>query len=288
MPPRPVAFIVVLFWLAANGWLIYREVWPNWRAGEPPPYTIDLTQELSKQTVGWEVLQKGARVGRALSGVERQPDRTYKLRSQFHFDKLRLLGIDIRRLVSAYHVTEDGELLGLSAEVVIEQSLGKHGILEHDFAMQGAVENGQLLPHFFYNKEKLALGEVRIPVAGRGGALNPLDPLNRVTGLSAGRRWRIALFDPLGSELSKALGPQFQEVLEAVQGMTIPTLEAEVRDDDLAWDGADVPCFKIEYRKPGEQELAAATWVRRRDGLVLQQFSRHELLELTLRREPVR
>jgi hypothetical protein len=286
MPSRSVAVAIILFWLAANGWLLYREVWPQWRAGEPPAYTIDLTEELGKSAVAWDVYQKGAKIGSAFSEVARQPDRTYKLGTQYHFDKLKVLGVEFRKLVGVYHVTEDGDLLGLSAQIILQQSAGKLGLVYHQLDVRGTVQQGALVPQFFYNLEEVKLGEVRIPVEGRGGILNPLQLVNRLPGLHVGRRWRIALFDPLGADLGKALGPQFEHVFTAVESVSVRELDAEVVTDTLEWEQEEVPCFKIEYRKPGEPDLIAATWVRRRDGLVLQQHSSHGLTEMTLRRVP--
>jgi hypothetical protein len=287
MPPRLAVAAVLLFWLAANGWLFYREIWPYWRPGDPPPYTIDLTQELGSASVNWKVFQKGQDIGDALSQVERQPDRTYKLRTKYVFKQFRLIVLDIRRLAGVYHVTEEGELLGLSTQIVMQQSIRKLGVLDHELEMNGKVVDGKLVPEFFYNKEPIAFGKIEVPIANQGGVLNPMHLLNRLPGLSVGRRWRIALFDPLKA-VSKSLAPEFQELFAAVEGMTIPELQAEVVADTLEWDDDEVACFKIEYRKPGEHELVAATWVRGRDGLVLQQFCRHELMEMTLKRVPVR
>src|SRR5262249_60804830 len=40
------------------------------------------------------------------------------------------------------------------------------------------------------------------PVAYRGGmVLNPMHPVNRVTGLKPGQRWRIPLIDPFSDAL---------------------------------------------------------------------------------------
>src|SRR5947209_12741032 len=77
MPPRSVVAAILMFWLAADGWLFYREVWPYWRAGDPPPYTIDLTEELGNASVSWEILKKGEKIGYATSYVHRRHDRTY-------------------------------------------------------------------------------------------------------------------------------------------------------------------------------------------------------------------
>jgi len=283
MPPRSVVAAVLLFWLGANGWMFYREVWPHWRSGEPPPYTIDLTEELGHASVRWKILKKDRDVGHAISRVERQRDRTYKLHIDFHFKEFRVVILEVRKLSGVYHVTEDGELLGLSSQASVAMK-DKLGSLQMDFEVKGQVEDGQLLPEIFFNGEKLALGELKVPVAGHGGALNPLHPLNRLPGLSEGRRWRITLFDPM-SALGKAMGPQLQEALE---GVSVRELFAEVKTDTLEWGGAEVDCFKIEYRTPGDADLVAATWVRRRDGLVLQQHSSYGLSEMTLRRDPPR
>jgi hypothetical protein len=295
MPSRPLIAAIVLFWLGTNGYLFYTEVLPRWRAGEPPPYTIDLTEEVganrqSASTVNWNVLQKGSRIGQGFSQVGRRPDRTYELRTQFRFEKLKLLNlVDIRKIASTYHINEEGELLGLSAQAIIWQPNRKGQYpIEHKFDMDGTVADGQLVPRFFYNDAEVKFGAVKVPVSHRGNTLNPLHPVNRVQGLSEGRTWRVPLFDPLSADLGKSLAPEVRELLHAAEGMSIPVLEAIVTGETLAWDGADVPCFKIEYRKPGERELKAATWVRRRDGLVLQQFSSNDFMDLTLQRIPER
>ncbi len=249
-------------------------------AGGPPPYNIDLTEEIGSSLVNWIIYQKEQKIGRATSLVERQPNRTYQLRTQLYFDKLRLPFVEINKISTAYHVTEDGELLGLSAQFVVHMQKE-----EFDLEMQGEVDDGAITPKLLLNKQRLPLGEVKVPLTGTGNIVNPLQLLNRVPGLSEGRHWRMTLFDPL-----KALGkafPEYKEVFAAAEGTTTPELRAEVVADTLQWDAMPVPCYKIEYRKPGEPDPVAATWVRRRDGLVLQQFSSSGLMDMTVRRVPV-
>lgn len=278
MPPRPVVAVLLAFWLAADGWLFYREVWPYWGAGDPPPYTIDLTEELGNPSVTWDILKKDERIGYATSHVKRQHDRTYNLQMEFRFDKFRVLILHVRKLTGDYHISEDGDLLGMTAHAWVATSSRKLGSLEMEMHMEARVENGELIPELFFEKEKLALGDLRVPMKEHAGAINPLHPLHRLPGLRVGRCWRIALLDPV-SAIGKALGGP-------VEGLSMPELHAEVKGDTLAWNDEDVPCFKIEYRKPGEPEPVAATWVRRRDGLVLEQRASHSLAEMTLRRKP--
>jgi hypothetical protein len=286
MPPRSVVAAILVFWLAADGWLFYREVWPYWRAGDPPPYTIDLTEELGDPTVNWDILKNKdpAPIGRAISQVKRQKDRTYRLRMEYRFDKFNLVFGHLRKLVGDYHVGEEGDLLGMMAEAYINTS-GKLGDLDLVMAVKATVDNGELVPELFFDNEKLKLGDLRVPLADRAGAINPLHPVNRLPGLHAGRRWRIKLFDPL-SAIAKGRSPQLRDILGAVEGAGIPELHAEVKTADLEWNGDEVPCYTIEYRKPGDVDPVATTWVRRRDGLVLQQHARQLVMEMTLRRKP--
>ena len=95
--------------------------------------------------------------------------------------------------------------------------------------------------------------------------------LDKIPGLRAGRSWKVPLLDPLG-----AMVPG--------RKMTTSILIAEVAEDDLEWQGQVVRCFRIDYREPGKK-AAAHTWVRRGDGLVLQQEAKHDEMNLVLVRE---
>src|SRR5205814_3102506 len=101
MPHRSIVAAIVLAWLFANGWLFYREVWPHWRSGDPPPYAIDLTEELGKSSVDWDIWsgsdRKEDKIGNATSEVERRPDHTYWLRTALKFKNLRLLDLQIKK-----------------------------------------------------------------------------------------------------------------------------------------------------------------------------------------------
>ena len=281
MPHRSIVVAVVVAWLAANSLLFYREVWPHWRPGGPPPYAIDLTEELGRSTVDWNIYQSGKRTGHAVSQVERQRDRTYHLRTHLHFDNFRIFDLELRRLSTVYHVTEEGELLDLSVVFQVRLKNKQIDLPDAELRLEGMVEDGEIAPKILFNGEKLPLGEARVPLGESGSILNPMQLLNRVPGLSEGRHWRMTLFDPM--KALKAF-PLFAPVLGTAEGMSVPHLDAEVTTDTLLWNDEDVPCFKIEYRKPKELDPVAATWVRRRDGLVLQQQSSGGLMEMTLRR----
>src|SRR5437016_2889362 len=113
MPPRLVTVAILLFWLATTSRLAYLEVLPRFQTGEPPPFTIDLTAEVSAQQVRWTVLQEGKPVGRGTSRVERNDEGSYDFTAKFSFNRfelgpLKLVKLEIR---GAYGVNDEGKLL---------------------------------------------------------------------------------------------------------------------------------------------------------------------------------
>jgi hypothetical protein len=292
MPSRFVTLAIFVFWLATTGWMVYREVLPSLlETGEPPPFTIDLADEVSAQAITWKVLQKGEEIGMARTAVHRQPDRTFLLAGEFkpqHLKPfgidLKRLGIDIKKLQSTYAVTRAGDLRALEARVALVS-----GTTIIEVRLHGQVEKGMFTPAIAI--EGLEMKGVRfprlsaVPVSGHGSVLNPLHPLNRLKGLREGQHWVQPLIDPLAAAL--------EATASSMPWMFMPSkpalrdLHARVEAAVLAWDGADVACWKIGYREPGKDE-SARTWVRRSDGLVLQQEATQAGMELVLQRLPNR
>jgi hypothetical protein len=276
MPSRFVVLGIVLFWVASMSWLTVREVLPRFQSGDPPPFVIDLTDEVSASAINWAVLHKNKRVGSGFSTVSRAEDNAYNLKSEFKFDKFELFNtLPIRKLSSRYQITPEGNLLEVEAKVYVgEIGIDLLNLLPDSVEFKGKVREGffhpQVVIHFGSKPKALDFLEP-VRVSGHGSIMNPMHLLNRVAGLHAGQRWVIPLLDPVGP-----VAPGAQ--------VTIPKLEAEVHADTLTWAETEVPCFRIDYREPGG-DLKARTWVRRRDGLVLQQQANHEPLELLLIRE---
>ena len=144
-------------------------------------------------------------------------------------------------------------------------------------SIHGAVEDGKLRLRY---KSPFGDGELEpVPVANRGSVLNTMAPLNRLRGLAPGRRWQIALIDPMSAIpiLSRA-NPKPR------------ILNAEVKEETIEWPAGpgdanplEVPCYVIYYR--GEDDTRARTWVRQSDEMVLQQEASFGDLQLTLRRD---
>jgi hypothetical protein len=277
MPSRPVTLLIVLFWVAATGWLVYQEIVPRFTAGEPPPYTIDLTDEVGANTVQWIVLQKGAKVGVGSTHIKRQADGTFLFNAEFKIERFKLLAFELPKLkVEAdYRVTEEGKLLETKAKLKCEPGI------PFEIAFHGQVRDRQMHP-----KLKVLLGDQDVnpfpplepfEVSETGNVLNPMHLVHKISGLSVGRTWKVPLMDPL-----KAAPEAVRDLVPGKQGV-LDFVVALVRDEPLEWLGKEVPCFKIEYSKPGEAPLAA-TWVRRRDAIVLQQWASFEGVEYAFQR----
>jgi hypothetical protein len=276
MPPRSVTLAIVAFWLATTGWLVYREVLPAFRTDEPPPFIIDLADEVSAHTINWEALQDGRVFGTAHTKVVPGKSRTFILTSKFKPENLRILTIGVKQVESSYAVTREGDLRELEARV--EVFAGPDRI---KLGIGGRVENGMFTPEIRFEGMDLKDAPLPklepVPVSGHGSVLNPLHPLNRLKGLHEGQHWVQPVIDPLVVAVYSLLKRQ----------PPLRRLHAEVGTGVLAWKGSDVACWLIEYSEPG-QKASARTWVRRSDGLVLRQEASHAGLEIILQRNSSR
>jgi hypothetical protein len=155
--------------------------------------------------------------------------------------------------------------MGIATLLLLGDPPDAKGAVHQEFEMEvkGNVENEVLEPRLFLGPEMapFKLGKMRVPSGGT--VLNPMHLLNRVPGMRPGRHWRVPLLDPLAD--TNAIGAFIPKSLAVTE------LEASVEPVMLKWGHEEVTCYCIEYRKPGEADVRARTWVRRRDGLVLQQ-----------------
>jgi hypothetical protein len=272
MPSRLVTAGILLFWLTMTGWLIEREVVPMMIADASPSYRIDLTDEIGSPQVAWHVLSDGKRIGGAISQIVVNDDRSFEFHSKYSFDRLSLGPVKFKLATSVIRVSEDGKLLAISA---------RFG-LQHDTVLElkGEVVNNILEPHLYRDGSEWKLIDLgKIDLSRQGSVVNPMHLMSRLRGLRAGQSWRIHRLDPLSgvqNQLVNQLGKQ---------GVAVPTLIAEVKLDTLHWNRKEVPCHKIEYYEPGK-EVTARTWVRKLDGLVLQQEASHLGTEMITQRIP--
>jgi len=262
MPARWMTVTILAFWLATTGWMVHHEVSLRYRSGEPPPFGIDLTDEVGANTISWSVFEKDERVGVGRSRVRRRGDGTFILDSDFRFDKEDFKLLNFRKVTSVSHVTAEGELLDMEAEVLVLNPFDPDKVIKA--RVTGTVENQYLIPRVEVESLKLPLGKkIKVP----GNVLNPMLLVNKYRGVRAGQHWQVPLLNPT-----------------SFKQLSIPSLDAEVSAAALGWHGQGVSCYRIDYHEPGKK-VTARTWVRQRDGLVLQQEAEHQGRELILQRD---
>jgi len=300
MPPRWITATIIGLWLTTTSWMLYREISFRYRAGEPPPFTIDLTDEVGADTISWTVIFDGKRVGLGKSSVNRRGgshpaaeekfwakwvqfmrekprsrnERSFYLYSDFRFEEgaKELQGakelFGFRKVTSINHVTPSGELLEMMAEVDLDWPQKFFGGKNVKARIACRVENQELTPRVELDTwdepppnvtplldakpETMRLPlDVKIKVPKN--VLNPMLLVNKINGLGEGQKWLVPLLDPT-----------------SFQGLSIPFMEAVVSAAEFRWQGELVPCFRIDYHDRAGT-ATARTWVRQRDGLVLQQ-----------------
>jgi hypothetical protein len=104
----------------------------------------------------------------------------------------------------------------------------------------------------------------------QGRVMNPMQPLNRLSGMRPGRRWAILQNDPLAEAIYALVGEVLKQTKIGLPDRKPTELIAEVKRDPEPLDRpiGRVMCWVIEYR--GDAPVAR-TWVSVEDGRVLRQ-----------------
>jgi hypothetical protein len=316
MPPRHLSLILCLFWLAMAVWLCQRDLRPRLRADEPAPFVVTLVDEPRINLIPrvgvethWALYRNSKEGKREADAARTRIDFTAGDDAlEFHgeFKLSEPAKNPLVRITSRCRVDWDGNLLGISA-LVETRELGPRGDMEDALVFAAPVERECLLPRW-YLPSVARLG-ASVPLSLRGSMLVLTHPMNRLPGLRVGQRWhlpQIDLLPPLESAVPAAeasfwgffavpevMGPfldaslLFGRTLEFTPRTAIDTVEAHVGTDVLSWRSrGEVPCFVIDYH--GDDRTRARTWVRQRDGLVLQQEFTHAGTRYVLERESER
>jgi hypothetical protein len=288
--------------MATTCWLFYRDLWPRFRSGEAPPFTIDLAYEAQNQASDsrWQIHRAKNTEERPIGMVHtwvkyNGRDDTFELHSEIMELDLGKIGLgpigflQIKAfrpptdpkippppgITGMYRVTREGELREIDGQATIDFTGNRLGQPIHLNAMVhvgGKVEGSRFLPHgsvdLFGHREDLPLEPVEFN--SRTNILNPLHPVSRITGLRRGQHWQLRLVDPLADSISALIKkePVFSFLLS--KGSRDQVLQAEVLPETeiLVYEQKDAPCLIIEYRG---DNLTARTWVREKDGKVLRQ-----------------
>lgn len=294
MPSRPVVVLILLFWLAVLGVVAYREVIPRFFGDEPPAPEFVAADEFSGATVSWSIHRGAAdeKIGKMTSRIEYVgDDNSFRFVNNYHKLKLSLLAFEVN-VVSAtteLRVDRNGQLKKQTLNGTAEIDTGWLGggqKLTATAEANGVVRDGFLegsatltAPALFADPSVGTFTPVPVPA---GQVLNPLMPVDRLRGVTPGKKWAVRQVDPLREALSELVLKGLQEEWAKRGGgkrkpaaVTLPEppeLLAEVLRDPVTLDRPDGPvsCWVIEYRcdKP---KIEARTYVRRDDGRVLRQ-----------------
>jgi hypothetical protein len=278
MPPRWLSILIVVAWLLFSARLVVRDLLPRLLPGQPPPYSIDLVEEVrnGRGHVDWMVMHDGKGVFESRSRITHPEHDVFEMTSKFvplhKGERVSLHGMLIRELSSTYRVTAAGDLLGVSVLVVgtpqLAQTIRLLGDTNFRISIDGTVKDSRLEPRVRLGVGEKDLREFALPgvAVRRGGSvLLPLHPVNRISGLSPGQKWQMTVLDPLGDSLAALQGG----------GGELRILRARVRDEpaDFLAPGSKVgkrrqpvACLVIDYEG---DDFTASTWVERERGLVM-------------------
>ena len=275
MPPRWLSILIVAVWLLFSGRLVVRDLLPRLLPGRPPPYSIDLVEEIrsGRSHVDWAVLHDGKKVFRSLSRVLHPEPDVFELTAEFlplsEGKRVPLHGMLVLSMASTYRVTGGGDLLGLSVEIVgtpqLAQTLRLLGDTDFRITIDGEVKDRRFVPRVHIGIGKKAFREFALPgvaIQQGGSVLLPLHPVNRITGLSPGQSWQMTVLDPLGDSLAALQGG----------GGELRILRARVRPEPewfaMGSRRTDKPvlCLVVDYEG---DDFTASTWVERERGLVM-------------------
>ena len=201
-------------------------------------------------------------------------DDTFSLHSEAKNLELNfsfLASVRVPLLSSVYRVGRNGELRSMNTDLrasVFSDLLKGDGVNFSAISPEPCADGRFLADGWFEGgpggKQDFKLEPVEM--SDRAAVLNPLHPVNRLSNVRPGQRWRMPLMDPLADAVRRSV-PGVPGMAES--RMRILEAEVLVEPRSLEWNEGEASCLVIEYRSDGE--LAARTWVQASDGLVLRQ-----------------
>jgi hypothetical protein len=287
MPSRVSVLLITSTWLVVTSYSLWREWEPYLRDHGPPVVAIDLADEAAQAIpTRWTIWRGDQPIGRLTTHMSyREADDTFVFQHLYRSLQLSTAGVQVEvpQLDLQMRLTRSGDLLEQQMRGSLEVQIW--GLrLKLSMQVEGQVVNGQLQSQVAWDSP-WGQGQRRLPVTSvtRGQPLNPLLPVNRLSSLRPGRRWRVHEDNPLQTALQEWLRTTAAEYgLSLPQATAQAPLVGEVVAEPryLTWNHNEVLCWVIEYRR--EETLTARTWVRCSDGKVLMQeaFDQGEHLRL--------
>lgn len=285
MPSRPAVVAVVLFWLGTVGYLGYTRVWPWLTAAGAPAVTVSATDEAGRVKTRWTVTFNRQKAGVLTTELKADESDRYTFLAKYSDLKFEIAGVPVRVPTATTEVTVDraGNLRrqSVSGSAVFDGKKLFGAEIPASATVTSNVTDGELrgrvageIPGLF-KLDPTDLPPVPVP---SGQVLNPMLPVNRLSGVTPGARWTIRRVDPLGDSLR-----QLFSALLAKHGLDSKMLGGGGGDEELLAEvlaeAEDVPvrrgeeavrCWVIAYRGKDDKE-AARTWVGAADGRVMRQ-----------------
>jgi hypothetical protein len=289
MPSRWMCLTIVAFWLATTGWLFWTDVLPELTPGQPPPFTIDLLDEVNQKysEALWTVSINGKETHKAITRIRQHAagsrlgwlsrplaDDAFELsiayREMLSVNQGLPGGVRLVKMDSAQLVTPRGQLLATDAFLELQLRPRPDIPFSIHLSLSGEMQGGQFLARLRVPEAKdldRPLGDLAdrrlepISVPPRPVILNPMHPVARMKGLRPRQSWQVPQFDPLAVAVAASAG------LDLRNRMLKAHVLAEVQT--IVWRGQPRRCLKVEYHKGSE--LLVETWVDEATGRVLRQ-----------------
>jgi hypothetical protein len=281
MPPRFLTIAIIAFWLSMTGWTLYKDVWPHFLPDNPPPFTIDLSDEAQPKGpnhIIWSVSVNGEEGAFHLETWVRYLPKEDLFELNSDMWPVLFAGTGIKEIakfgmISKVVVSRDGKLVSLNLILTPPEPPKNDKV---HIQLIGEIKGGLLIPRILIPDRNIDKTFDPVPIKAHGSVLNPLQPVNRLPNLKPGQRWRMPVVDPVA---------QAFESMVPLGGGYVRTFDAEVLPElmNLTWKNEEVACQVIQYTG---DDASGKTWVRAKDGLVLQQEVSISGKTLVLKRQP--
>lgn len=285
MPPRWLCVLILASWLVLTGWLFYDDLLPGLLPGQPPPVTLDPTEEaqVRRFPTYWTVYQNDRQVCLVPAEIAHPRRETFEMIARFplgeepqplpgktgrRYKPLTVGPLTVLDLSSVYRVNAEGDLQSFEVRltavpVVLDELETAIGRVRGKFTVTtyGEVRGGRLrLMREWGESGERGEPYRQLPIARGAPVVLPLHPHKRMRGVGPGQSWRAVIVDPFASA--------FAGEPAVVRAKVRPTTEALPSWGERKPGEQKPACLVIDYK--GER-IEVSTWVNPENGNVLAQ-----------------
>lgn len=252
MPSRPIIIFILLSWIGATVWFVIQDVLPRSRSDEAPLYVVNQLDEIARRApTGWRTVRSVKTKSTKTEFVYlnstrpayREQDDTfaYSLQAIPRPDDDKrpsdwYLPVKIR---SEYRCTREGRLQSFQVRIVHLVSLLGTYYKRYVTYVRCEAKDNQLFVSWEreWNQTRGEWEPLELTYPRR--FLLPLHPLNQMTNLRAGQRWKVPTLD------LQACTP----ATDFQAHSPIRWLQAEVlkRPQQTDWRGSPKSCQVVQY-----------------------------------------